>query len=238
MKHAEPFRLAWLDPARPDQPFPPVTKALREPNGLLAFGGDLSPTRLLNAYRHGIFPWYSGDEPILWWSPDPRCVFRPDSIHVSRSLRKALNRRDFEISFDHAFESVIEACAAPRKQQEGTWLTPAMISAYIRLHHEGWAHSVEVWRDSALIGGIYGVAIGGAFFGESMFSRAPNGSKIALVALAQRLDEWGFTLLDAQVRSPHLYTLGAVDLLRECFMTELAAALRLPDRCGSWGRRL
>jgi leucyl/phenylalanyl-tRNA---protein transferase len=234
MKHADPVRLPWLDPARPEQPFPPVAQALTEPNGLLALGGDLSPVRLLNAYRHGIFPWYGEGEPILWWSPDPRCVFRPDSIHISRSLRKALNKQDYRVTLDHAFEAVVRACAAPRAGQRGTWLTPAMISAYLRLHHAGWAHSCEVWREGELAGGIYGVALGGAFFGESMFSRVPNGSKLALVWLARQLAAWHFTLLDGQVGSAHLYTLGAIDLPRRSFIQALDTACQQPDRRGTW----
>jgi leucyl/phenylalanyl-tRNA--protein transferase len=234
MKRTGPIRLPWLDPSRPEQPFPPVEQALTEPNGLLALGGDLSPARLLNAYRHGIFPWYGAGEPILWWSPDPRCVFRPNSIHVSRSLRKALNRHDYRVTLDHAFEAVVRACAAPRAGQRGTWLVPEMISAYLRLHHEGWAHSCELWRDGELIGGIYGVSLGRAFFGESMFSRAPNGSKIALIWLARQLAVWQFELLDGQVGSPHLYRLGAFDLARDRFLAALAAALAHPDRRGRW----
>ncbi len=234
MKHADPVRLPWLDPARPEQPFPPVAQALAEPNGLLAVGGDLSPVRLLNAYRHGIFPWYGDGEPILWWSPDPRCVFRPDAIHVSRSLQKVLNRKAYSVTLDRAFEAVIHACAGPRAGRHGTWVTPAMITAYLRLHHEGWAHSCEVWRQGELVGGLYGVALGGAFFGESMFSHAPNGSKIALVWLARQLAAWDFSLLDGQVGSAHLYTLGAIDLPRSSFIQALYAACRQPDRRGIW----
>lgn len=234
MKGSDPLRLPWLDPARPDQPFPPLDSALHEPNGLLALGGDLSPTRLLTAYRHGVFPWYGPGEPILWWSPDPRCVFRLDAIHVSRSLHKLLNKCDYSVTLDRGFEAVIQACAAPRAGRGGTWLTPAMIAAYIRLHHEGWAHSAEVWHDGHLIGGIYGVALGRMFFGESMFSLAPNASKIALVWLARQLSAWSFELLDGQVGSPHLYMLGAVDLPRRRFAGMLRGALLHPDRRGRW----
>jgi len=237
-KDTEPLRLRWLDPAQPDEAFPPINQALKEPNGLLALGGDLSSTRLLNAYRQGIFPWYGHGEPILWWSPDPRCVFDPASVHVSRSLRRILNKKDHRVTFDRAFETVIRACAELRPGQDGTWLTPAMQTAYTLLHHQGWAHSVEVWRNDVLIGGIYGVAIGGAFFGESMFSRAPNASKIALVSLARQLAGWNFTLLDAQVGSAHLYTLGAVDLPRREFLQRLSGALALPGRSQAWGSRM
>ncbi|HXG29293.1 MAG TPA: leucyl/phenylalanyl-tRNA--protein transferase [Nevskiales bacterium] len=235
MKRADPIlRLPWLDPSRPEQDFPPVEQALTEPNGLLALGGDLSPVRLLNAYRHGIFPWYSAGEPILWWSPDPRCVFRPGSLHVSRSLRKALSRNDYTVTLDQAFETVVRACAAPRAGQRGTWLLPEMINAYLRLHHEGWAHSCEVWRKRELIGGIYGLSLGRVFYGESMFSRASNGSKIALIWLARQLTAWDFVLLDGQVGSPHLYTLGAIDLPRRSFVQTLGTACQQPDRRGLW----
>jgi leucyl/phenylalanyl-tRNA---protein transferase len=234
VRSSEPIRLPWLDPAQPEQAFPSVDTALREPNGLLALGGDLSPIRLLNAYRQGVFPWYSEGEPILWWSPDPRCVFRPDSIRASRSLHKILNKNDYLVTLDKDFTGVINACAEPRVSQRSTWLRPEMIAAYIRLHREGWAHSAEVWRDGELIGGIYGVALGHAFFGESMFSHAPNGSKIALFWLARQLAAWNFTLLDGQVGSPHLYTLGATDLPRTTFIGELRAALKYPDRHGQW----
>jgi leucyl/phenylalanyl-tRNA--protein transferase len=234
MRASDPLRLPWLDPRRPEQPFPDHNLALREPNGLLALGGDLSPIRLLNAYRHGIFPWYGAGEPILWWSPDPRCIFRPDSIRISGSLRKALKRPDYSVTLDQDFDAVIRACAEPRTRQRGTWLIPEMIAAYTRLHLDGWAHSAEVWRAGQLIGGIYGLALGGAFFGESMFSHAPNGSKIALVWLARQLSRWGFTLLDGQVGSPHLYTLGAVDLPRSAFIHALGDALALPARRGRW----
>lgn len=219
-----PHRLHWLDPERPDEPFPALEDALREPNGLLAIGGDLSPERLIRAYRAGVFPWYNPDEPILWWSPDPRTVFTPDSVHVSRSLRRAIKRGDYAVTFDRAFERVISACAAPRPGQHGTWLGPAMRAAYQRLQRLGVAHSVEVWRQRRLIGGLYGIALGRVFFGESMFSRAPNGSKLALAHLANELARRGFVLIDGQVGSPHLYRMGAFDLPRREFQRRLRAA--------------
>ncbi len=231
-----PHRLHWLDPARSDEPFPPPEDALREPNGLLAIGGDLSPERLVNAYSAGVFPWYNPDEPILWWSPDPRTVFTPDTVHVSRSLRRAINREDYAVSLDLAFERVISACAAPRNGQRGTWLGPAMREAYQRLHRLGHAHSIEVWRARRLIGGLYGVALGRVFFGESMFSRETNGSKLALAHLARELAARQFVLLDGQVGSPHLYRMGAFDLPRTEFRQYLEAAkpgLRQPGR---WAR--
>ncbi len=234
MRQSELIRLPWLDPATPEQVFPPLERALTDPNGLIALGGDLSPTRLLNAYRHGIFPWYSRGEPIMWWSPNPRCVFTPDQIHVSRSLHKALNKKDYSVTLDTRFETVIQACAETRSGQRGTWITAEMVAAYTRLHYEGWAHSAEVWRDGSLVGGIYGVAIGDAFFGESMFSRVTNGSKLAFVWLSRQLAAWGYTLLDGQVPSPHLYSLGAVDIPRDRFMEILTAALQHPTRTGPW----
>jgi leucyl/phenylalanyl-tRNA--protein transferase len=215
--------------------FPPVARALAEPNGLLAAGGDLSAGRLLDAYRHGIFPWYSQGEPILWWSPDPRMVFATDKIHISARLRRWLKGCSWSIHADTAFPDVVRACAAPRSGRDGTWITPAMFDAYVCLHALGHAHSVEVRdADQALIGGIYGVAIGRMFFGESMFSRASNGSKVALIALCRALRDWGYPLLDAQVSSPHLATLGAYELRRVSFVAHVEHATREPGRSGSW----
>lgn len=231
-----PHRLHWLDPARPEEPFPPPEDALREPNGLLAIGGDLTPERLINAYTAGIFPWYNPDEPILWWSPDPRTVFTPHTIHVSRSLRRAINRKDYAVSLDLAFERVINACSAPRSGQRGTWLGPAMRQAYLRLHALGHAHSIEVWRDRRLIGGLYGVALGRVFFGESMFSRETNGSKLALAHLARELAARRFVLIDGQVGSPHLYRMGAFDLPRREFRQYLQAAKPEFAQPGRWER--
>lgn len=203
--------------------FPSVESALVEPNGLLAAGGDLSPRRLLDAYRQGIFPWYSDGEPILWWSPDPRMVFATDSVHVSKRLRRWLKRCDWTIRADTAFVGVMRACAEPRKTQRGTWITHAIRDAYLALHELGHAHSVEVFdAGNELVGGIYGVAIGRMFFGESMFSRATNGSKVALIALCQALRDWEFPLLDAQVASLHLTTLGAFEIPRARFVAHLA----------------
>lgn len=221
-----PIRLPFLDPAKPDA-FPPVERALREPDGLLATGGDLSPARLLAAYRRGIFPWYSDGEPILWWSPSRRTVFDTAAMHVPRRLARWLRGCDWTVRADHAFGAVVRACAAPRAQQRGTWITAEMLAAYARLHALGHAHSVEAWDGERLVGGIYGVALGRMFFGESMFSAADNGSKVALLGLAGALHEWGFPLLDAQVASDHLFTLGALELPRAAFcarVTELATA--------------
>ena len=198
-----------LDPHRPDAPFPDVESALREPDGLLALGGDLTSERLVNAYSRGIFPWYSAGQPILWWAPDPRTVLFPERLKVSRSLRKTLRKRLFEVSFDRAFDRVIAACAAPRSDGPGTWITSEMVAAYRALHRQGIAHSVEVWRGNELAGGLYGLALGRVFFGESMFSRASDASKVALVRLVGAAMDWGYRLIDCQVYSEHLLSLGA-----------------------------
>jgi leucyl/phenylalanyl-tRNA--protein transferase len=215
-------------------PFPSVESALSEPDGLLAAGGDLSTARLLAAYRLGIFPWYSRGQPILWWSPDPRTVFETDSMHVPRRLAQFLRTCAWTLSADTAFETVVRACAAPRAKQRGTWLDPAMRRAYQQLHALGHAHSVEAWDGDALVGGIYGVSIGRMFFGESMFSAADNGSKVALLALARALRGWGYPLLDAQVASPHLFTLGATEIGRADFSARIAALTAQDGVEGSW----
>jgi len=212
----------------PESPFPPVDQALDHPQGLLAIGGDLSPARLVNAYRLGIFPWYSEGQPILWWSPAPRCVIVPDDVHISRRLRRRYNQGRFSVAADQAFAQVIEACAAPRRDQPETWITAEMQSAYTRLHELGIAHSVEVSIDGELAGGIYGLALGRMFFGESMFSRQVDASKIALVALCWQLSRWGFTLLDCQVSNSHLVSMGAREISRQAFDRHLASA-REPD---------
>ena len=215
--------------------FPPVERALREPNGLLAAGGDLSVERLLDAYRHGIFPWYADGEPILWWSPDPRMVFATDRVHVATRLQRWLKGSDWRIDADRAFASVVRACAAPRRGHTGTWITRSMFDAYRRLHELGYAHSVEVSdADGRLVGGIYGVAIGRMFFGESMFSAATNGSKVALIALCRVLAARGFALLDAQVASPHLETLGAFEMPRRQFLSQVRRACADPAPPRSW----
>ncbi|MEP6483893.1 MAG: leucyl/phenylalanyl-tRNA--protein transferase [Rudaea sp.] len=216
------------------EPFPPVENALAEPDGLLAAGGDLSPERLLDAYRHGIFPWFSAGDPILWWSPDPRTVFATKDIHVSTRLRRWLRKSDWTLRADTAFAEVVSACAAPRATQPTTWITPEMFDAYRRLHDLGFAHSIEVFDGDALVGGIYGVAVGRMFFGESMFSHADNGSKVALIALCRMLDANGFPLLDAQVSSPHLMTMGAVDMSRSRFVDHVAAYAEKPGLPGHW----
>ncbi len=227
------IRIPFLDPQHSDE-FPPVENALREPDGLLAGGGDLSPERLLAAYRRGIFPWYSRGQPILWWSPNPRTVFMTDRVHVPRRLARWLRSCAWTIRADTAFETVVRACAAPRAGQRGTWIDLAMRKAYLRLHELGFAHSIEAWDGDALVGGIYGVAVGRMFFGESMFSAADNGSKVALLALAKALQGWGYPMLDAQIASPHLFTLGAVELSRDVFCARTAELAGLEGVAGSW----
>lgn len=208
----------------PESPFPAIDEALEYPQGLLAVGGDLSPSRLLNAYRHGIFPWYSEGEPILWWSPAPRCVLYPERVHISRRLRRRYNQNQFQVTADQEFEQVIEACAEAREDSEGTWITRDMCAAYSRLHKLGHAHSVEVWQQSKLVGGVYGLALGSVFFGESMFSRVTDASKIGLVALCRQLQQWQFTLLDCQISNPHLLRMGAEEISRDVFQRHLENA--------------
>lgn len=219
---------------RQDLRFPPVEWA--SPDGLLAVGGDLRPERLLEAYRHGIFPWYNEGQPILWWSPDPRAVLFPSKLHVPRSLRRTLRRNLFSITFDANFRAVIEGCAGRRPQYPdgGTWITPEMIAAYTRLHELGYAHSAEAWREGTLVGGIYGVAIGGAFFAESMFASVDDASKAALVTLVRRLQAWDFRLIDCQQYSPHVSRFGAEEIPRRDFIVLLSEAIRRPDRRGRW----
>jgi leucyl/phenylalanyl-tRNA--protein transferase len=221
----------WL---REDAPFPPIEQALAEPNGLLAAGGDLSPERLLDAYRHGIFPWYSEGQPILWWSPDPRMVLFVDEFKPSRTLRKTISRRRFDVRVDTAFRSVIESCAAPSDTRSGTWITPAIVDAYTRLHRLGYAHSVEAWADGALVGGLYGVAIGRMFFGESMFARETDASKVALVHLVEMLRYRDMPLIDCQQQTPHLARLGARPILRRTFAEALARLVHSPQPAGTW----
>lgn len=197
--------------------FPDVSLALNDPNGLLAIGGDLSPPRLLAAYRHGIFPWFNPGEPILWWSPDPRAVLYPDKINISRSLRKTLRKNRFRVTTDQAFEAVMQACQAPREGQQGTWITGEMRIAYGKMHELGYAHSVECWQDNELAGGLYGMALGRVFYGESMFSRVTDASKVALVYLTDKLKEWHYQIIDCQVQSDHLKRMGAQDIPRRQF---------------------
>ncbi|HEV2219770.1 MAG TPA: leucyl/phenylalanyl-tRNA--protein transferase [Casimicrobiaceae bacterium] len=211
--------IPWLDAATP---FPPIDAALTDPDGLLAAGGDLSPARLVDAYRHGIFPWYGAGQPILWWSPDPRMVLRVGELRVAHSLAKRIRRREFDLRIDTAFDAVIDACAnARRGQGGGTWITAAMIDAYRRLHRLGYAHSVEAWRGDELAGGLYGVALGKVFFGESMFAHATDASKVALAGLVARLRQLDVPLIDCQQETGHLASLGARPIPRERFARHL-----------------
>jgi len=228
--------ISWLSSSA-DSPFPPVGRATS--HGLLAAGGDLSVTRLLNAYQQGIFPWFNAYDPILWWSPDPRMVFHTDKLHISRSLRKTLRQKHFDITFDHDFLAVMQACAAPRTSQapaaeHETWIHNEMIAAYMQLHQAGYAHSVECWQNDELVGGIYGVSIGKMFFGESMFSFTSNASKVALVTLAEQLKLWGYPLIDCQVYSAHLARLGAATLPRSEFVQQVQQLCALDGQTGSW----
>ncbi|MGA9854479.1 MAG: leucyl/phenylalanyl-tRNA--protein transferase [Gammaproteobacteria bacterium] len=228
--------IVWINPGSPPEDFPDIKHALRDPNGLLAAGGDLSPERLLYAYRHGIFPWYSEDQPILWWSPDPRTVLFPDQMHISRSLRRELRKGEFIASFDTAFTEVMVGCAENRPDQPegGTWITSAIRDAYTELHRLGYAHSLEILLDDELAGGLYGIALGGVFFGESMFSRRANASKIALACLAKQLNAWGFGLIDCQVTTGHLMRLGSVSIPRMEFISLLSRYTALPAQSGPW----
>ncbi len=226
-----PYLILEEDPA---DRFPDVALALREPDGLLAVGGDLSPERILAAYRQGIFPWYSTGQPILWWSPDPRAVLFPGQLKISRSLARTLRRGRFTVTADLEFRRVMERCAAPRKGESGTWITPQMQRSYQRLHEMGVAHSVECWEDGELAGGLYGLAIGRVFFGESMFSASRDASKVALVHLVERLRGWGYGLIDCQVASPHLTSLGAVAIPRSRFIAMVAQLCKQPGREGGW----
>lgn len=226
-------RVHLLDPGRPG--FPPADRALRDPNGLLAVGGDLTLKWLLAAYRSGVFPWFDDDRgPILWWSPDPRAVLFPKEIRTSRRLARRIRNGGFTVTFDRAFGEVVKGCAAPRANASGTWITARMQRAYQRLHRSGYAHSCEVWLEDRLAGGVYGVSLGGMFFGESMFFREPDASKIALVKLVEQIDRWGFSLLDCQVMNPHLKSLGAREIPRAEFLERLAANQDVPTQRGAW----
>jgi leucyl/phenylalanyl-tRNA--protein transferase len=218
----------WLS-SDPDAPFPPLHFALKEPNGLLAVGGDLSPNRLLNAYSHGIFPWYSEGEPILWWSPAPRAVLFPDELRIGRSLRKRIRQHPFEVTLNHAFDAVIHACAAPRKAPSGnndTWITTEMVQAYRQLHQLGHAHSVECWQGGELMGGLYGIRIGRLFCGESMFTRASDASRIALTTLLNEHWRGEIGMVDIQMMTPHLAQLGAREISRMEYQHQLARLIR------------
>ena len=219
--------LSWLNPDTLE--FPDTSLALQDPNGLIAVGGDLSPERILAAYHRGIFPWFNPDDPILWWSPDPRTVVFPNQLHISKSLRKTLRKATYRVTFDNCFEKVMRACAAPRSYADGTWINEDIIQGYCALHERGYAHSVEVWRDEELVGGLYGMALGRVFFGESMFSLADNASKVGFAYLVRQLCAWNFQLIDCQVGSDHLFSLGAVEIPRDEFQQLLVNFTREPN---------
>ena len=224
----------WIDPDDPVIDFPDVGLALREPDGLLAIGGDLSLERLTLAYSRGIFPWFGPDQPILWWAPDPRLVLEPAGLKISHSLKKILRQDKFEITMDKAFNDVIEACARRRPDQAGTWITDEMLKAYRDMHAAGHAHSVECWHEDELAGGLYGVALGRVFFGESMFTRATDASKVAFVALTRQLQRWGFPLIDCQVQTNHLESLGASMMPRQQFSQILQRECQPRDEALVW----
>lgn len=230
-------QLPWL--SADNHNFPPADTALDDPNGLLAVGGDLAPQRLLAAYSQGIFPWFNPGEPILWWSPDPRTVIFPEQLHLSRSLKKCLRQGTYRVTVDRDFAAVMRACAAPRTyasgdHASGTWISTAMIRAYTQLHQLGYAHSVEVWQEEELVGGLYGLALGRVFFGESMFSRADNASKVGFAHLVAQLKRWHFELIDCQVANDHLFSLGAVEIPRATFLRLLVDLTQRPPVPGPW----
>jgi len=222
--------IPWLNPA--NTLFPSPSLALDEPNGLLALGGDLSPERILAAYHQGIFPWFNTGDPILWWSPNPRTVIYPPKLHISKSLRKTINKGTYQVTFDHCFSEVMRACAAPREHADGTWISEEIIAGYSALHKRGFAHSVEVWQHNGLqkelVGGLYGMALGRVFFGESMFSQADNASKVGFAHLVHQLLEWDFQLIDCQVANDHLFSLGATEIPREIFQQHLIDFVEVP----------
>ncbi|MCF6219034.1 MAG: leucyl/phenylalanyl-tRNA--protein transferase [Gammaproteobacteria bacterium] len=217
--------------------FPDPNLALTEPDGLLAVGGDLSRKRLLSAYQQGVFPWFSDQQPILWWSPDPRCVVYPQQLKVSRSMNKTLRKGEYTITLDNAFEHVMRECAAPRGDQQGTWITDEMFQAYSELHRQGDAHSAECWYQDELVGGLYGIAIGRVFFGESMFSRRSNASKAAFISLVQQLIDWGYQLIDCQLQSDHLMSLGAVVIPRATFLQQLHMHCQQQPNENAWRKK-
>jgi leucyl/phenylalanyl-tRNA---protein transferase len=229
-----PPSIVWLTETDREDSFPPVQHALKEPDGLVAAGGDLSPKRLQAAYRRGIFPWYSRGQPILWWSPDPRAVLIPSELKVTRSLAKRLRNGGFDVRFDTAFASVIEACGDTNYRPDGTWIVREMRAAYCKLHELGMAHSVEVWRDSQLVGGLYGVALGRIFYGESMFSRTNDASKVALKFLCDELIRRDFVLVDCQMATPHLLSMGAKLIPRTEFVAAIEKYAQPPDPLGPW----
>ena len=223
--------IPWLEP---DDPFPLTHKALKQPNGLLAAGADLTPGRLIEAYSLGVFPWFNADEPVLWWSPDPRMVLIPAELKVARSLKKVLRNRTYEVRLDTAFSRVMQGCAQPRDGQSGTWISPMMTDAYTRLHEMGVAHSAETWIDGKLAGGLYGVALGRMFYGESMFTDVTDASKIAFVHLVWQLKRWGFGMIDCQMKTAHLETFGAREIPRSDFMRRVSKLIQYSPAPTCW----
>ena len=227
-------RVVWLSPDDPPDAFPDIGGALQEPDGLLAAGGDLNIARLLHAYRSGIFPWFDDGQPILWWSPNPRCVLYPSDFRTSSRFRRSIGTSHATITINQSFGDVIRACAGPRRSEQGTWITADMIAAYEALHADGWAHSIEVREGNDLSGGLYGIAIGKMFFGESMFSQQSNASKMAMLCLCEILHANGFSMIDCQVVSRHLTTLGAIAISRSKFAAHLQSACTTPTRFDNW----
>ncbi len=225
-----------LQGTEPTMPFPSPELATRKPDGLLAVGGDLSKDRLLQAYSQGIFPWYSQGQPILWWCPDPRAVIYPENIHISRSLYKQIKKGGLSLKIDRNFPMVISSCAAPRQNQEGTWLLPEMRLAYQNMFNNDYAHSIELWQKNKLVGGLYGICIGSVFFGESMFSGIPNASKIIMVYLMDLLKKYNFAFMDCQIFNPHLGKMGAIEIPRARFLSELSIALRKKPSPDVWNQ--
>ncbi|MGZ8919215.1 MAG: leucyl/phenylalanyl-tRNA--protein transferase [Methylobacter sp.] len=231
------MQLTILDPNNPEQDFPALNRALLEPDGLLAIGGCLSKNRLLNAYRHGIFPWFNPEDPILWWSPNPRLVLFPDKLYISRSLRKTMRKQIFTVTIDQAFDKVIAACAKPRKEGAGTWITKEINEAYNELHQLGIAHSAEAWLNDELVGGLYGVTLGRVFFGESMFHTKTDASKVVFASLVEQLKSWNYQLIDCQMHTPHLESLGAQEIDRSYFATLLDEYCDTPPNQSAWQSR-
>lgn len=229
------INLPWLDPDDEDSSFPSAFSALKDPEGLVAAGGDLSPKRIIRAYHEGIFPWYEEDQPILWWSPDPRGILYPKEFVAHKRLLRKIKSKAWKITYDHAFTDVMQACAEPRSNSRGTWITEDMLRAYTLLHRLGYAHSLEVWtQDGKLAGGIYGVSIGAIFFGESMFSRESDTSKVALLYLCGYLDTWGYQMIDTQLGSKHLSSLGGLEIRREEYLTILSQLINKPVDADAW----
>ena len=218
--------------------FPPVTQALTDPNGLLAFGGDLSVKRLVNAYKHGIFPWFNEGDPIMWWSPNPRAIIPVTDLKINRTLRKTLNKGCFSVTLNYAFEQVLDLCADAPFRKEGTWITEPMIAAYTQLHRQGFAHSIEVWSDNNLVGGLYGIAINGFFSGESMFYKQSNASKVALLALTNILKDIGVTFIDCQIMNPFLQDMGAIEIPRKAFVELKQTAINKVVARDFWQKRI